>query len=68
MQSHHINASVSPVNDADHAVLTVVGAVDAQLVQQVQQQHAEVAVELADGGFQSIRMDGVHVLSQQLKQ
>lgn len=68
MQNDNTNASVSPVNDADHAVLTVVGAVDAQLVQQVQQQHAEVAVELADGGLQSIRMDGVHVLSQQLKQ
>lgn len=57
-----------PVNDADHAVLTVVGAVDAQLVQQVQQQHAEVAVELADSGFQAgVRLDGVHVLRQKLK-
>lgn len=42
---------VLPVDDADHAVLTVVGAVDAQFVQQVQQQHAEVTVELADGDF-----------------
>lgn len=53
-----------PVNDADHAVLTIVGAVDAQFVQQVQQQHAEVAVKLADGSFQAgIWLDGVHVLS-----
>lgn len=42
-----------PVDDADHAVLAVVGAVDAQLVQQVQQLHAEVIVELADGGFKA---------------
>lgn len=27
--------TVLPVNDANHAVLTVVGAVDAQLIQQV---------------------------------
>lgn len=63
MQNPHTDASASPVNDADHAVLAVVGAVDAQFVQQVQQQHAEVTVELADGGLQSIRVDGVHVLS-----
>lgn len=44
---------VVPVDDADHAVFTVVGAVDAQLVQQVQQQHAEVTVKLADGGFEA---------------
>jgi len=51
-----------PVDDADHAVFTVVGAVDAQLVQQVQQQHAEVAVELADGGFKAgVGLEGVHV-------
>lgn len=42
-----------PVDDANHAVLTVVGAVDAQFVQQVQQQHAEVTVKLADGGFKA---------------
>lgn len=53
-----------PVDDADHAVLTVVGAVDAQLVQQVEQQHAEVAVELTDGGFKAcVWLEGVHVLS-----
>lgn len=45
--------TIIPVDDADHAVLTVVGAVDAQLVQQVQQQHAEVTVKLADGGFKA---------------
>lgn len=45
--------TVLPVDDADHAVLTVIGAVDAELVQQVQQQHAEVTVKLADGGFKS---------------
>lgn len=43
----------SPVDDADHAVLAVVGAVDAQLVQQVQKQQAEVTVELTDGGFEA---------------
>lgn len=54
MQSQELmSCSVSPVNDADHAVLTIVGAVDAQFVQQVQQQHAEVAVELPDGSFQA---------------
>lgn len=42
-----------PVDDADHAVLAVVGAVDAQLVQQVQQQRAEAAVKLADAGFKA---------------
>lgn len=42
-----------PVDDADHAVLTVIGAVDAQLVQQVQQQHAKVTVKLADGSFKA---------------
>lgn len=42
-----------PVDDADHAVLAVVGAVDAQLVQQVQQHHAKVTVELPDGGFEA---------------
>lgn len=47
------NVHSLPVNDADHAVLTVVGAVDAQLVQQVQQQHAEVTIKLADGGFEA---------------
>lgn len=52
-----------PVDDADHAVLAVVGAVDAQLVQQVQQLHAEVIVELADGGFKArVWLKGVHVL------
>lgn len=55
--------TVLPVDDADHAVLAVVGAVDAQLVQQVQQQHAEVTVKLADGGFKAcVRLVGVHVL------
>lgn len=65
MQSQQLmSCSVSPVNDADHAVLTIVGAVDAQFVQQVQQQHAEVAVELPDGSFQAgVWLDGVHVLS-----
>ncbi len=52
-----------PVDDADHAVLTVIGAVDAQLVQQVQQQHAEVTVKLADGGFKAcVWLEGIHVL------
>lgn len=65
MQSQQLMCcSVSPVNDADHAVLAIVGAVDAEFVQQVQQQHAEVAVELPDGGFQAgVWLDGVHVLS-----
>lgn len=55
---------VLPVDDADHAVLTVVGAVDAQFVQQVKQQHAEVTVELADGDFKGwVWMEGVHMLS-----
>lgn len=43
----------SPVDDVDHAVLTVIGAVNAQLVQQVQQQCAEVTVKLADGAFKA---------------
>lgn len=52
-----------PVDDADHAVLAVVGAVDAQFVQQVQQQHAEVTVKLANGGFEAgVWLVGVHVL------
>lgn len=52
-----------PVDDADHAVLTVVGAVNAQLVQQVEQQHAEVTVKLADGGFKAgVWLKGIHVL------
>lgn len=34
-------------------MLAVVGAVDAQLVQQVQKQQAEVAVKLPDGGFKA---------------
>lgn len=52
-----------PVDDADHAVLAVVGAVDAQLVQQVQQQHAEVTVELADGRLEAgVRLQRVGVL------
>lgn len=55
---------IVPVDDADHAVLTVVGAVDAQLVQQVQQQHAEVTVKLTDGGFEAyVWLEGVCVLS-----
>lgn len=59
---------LSPVDDADHAVLTVVGAVDAQLVQQVQQQHAEVTVKLDDGGFKSgVGLKGVHMLGEELK-
>lgn len=53
---------VLPVDDADHAVFTVVGAVDTQFVQQVQQQHAEVTVKLADGGFKArVWLDGIHV-------
>lgn len=55
--------TVLPVDDADHAVLAVVGAVNAQLVQQVQQQHAEVTVKTADGGFKAcVWLEGVHVL------
>lgn len=53
MHRHRLIQTILPVNDADHAVLTVVGAVDAQLIQQVQQQHAEVTVKLADGGFKA---------------
>lgn len=53
-----------PVDDADHAVFTVIGAVDTQLVQQVQQQHAEVTIKHANGGFKpSIRLEGVRMLS-----
>lgn len=44
---------VQPVDYADHAVLAVVGAVDAQLVQQVEQHGAKVTVELPDGGFKA---------------
>lgn len=52
-----------PVDDADHAVLAVVGAVDAQFVQQVQQQHAEVTVKLADGRLKAgVWLQGVHML------
>lgn len=52
-----------PVDDADHAVLAVVGAVDAQFVQQVQQQRVEVTVKLADGGFKAgVWLVAVHVL------
>lgn len=62
--SYHKLRQAVPVDDANHAVLTVVGAVDAQFVQQVQQQHAEVTVKLADGGFEaSVWLEGVHVLS-----
>lgn len=54
-----------PVDDADHAVLTVVRAVDTQLVQQVQQQHAEVTVKLADGGFEAcVRLVDVRMLEK----
>ena len=57
-----------PVDDVDHAVLTVVGAVDAELVQQVEQESAEVAVELADGVLKaSINLQGVHVLCYKLE-
>lgn len=42
-----------PVDYADHAVLAVVGAVDAQLVQQVKQHGAKVTVEFPDGGFKA---------------
>lgn len=42
-----------PVDDANHAVLAVIGAVDAQLVQQVKQHHAEITVKLSDGGFEA---------------
>lgn len=42
-----------PVDDANHAVLAVVGAVDAQFVQQVQQQRVEVTVKLANGGLKA---------------
>lgn len=56
-------SSFWPVDDADHAVLAVVGAVDAQFVQQVQKQQAEVAVELTDGGFEAgVGLRGVCVL------
>lgn len=58
-----------PVDDADHAVLTVVGAVDAEFVQQVQQQHTEVTVKLTDGDFKtSVRLQSVPVFGCILKQ
>ena len=57
-----------PVDDVDHAVLTVVGAVDAELVQQVEQQSAEVAVELADGVLKaSVSLQRVNVLRYKLE-
>lgn len=63
LQTSSVMLTGVPVNDADHAVLAVVGAVDAQLVQQVQQQHAEVAVKLADGGFEAgVGLEGVCVI------
>lgn len=43
----------SPVDDVDHAVLTVIGAVEAQLVQEVQEVCREVVVKLVDGGFKA---------------
>lgn len=62
-------AGVSPVDDADHAVLTVIGAVDAEFVQQVQQQHTEVTVKLADGGFKTgVRLQSVHLFGWKLTQ
>lgn len=52
-----------PVDDADHAVLAVVGAVDAQFVQQVQQQRVEITVKLANSRFEAgIWLVGFHVL------
>lgn len=45
-------------------MLAVVGAVDAQFVQQVQQQHAEVTVKLADGRLEAgVRLQSVRVLA-----
>lgn len=43
----------SPVDDVEHAVLAVIGAVHAQFVQQVQQMGGEIAVKLVDGGFEA---------------
>lgn len=60
----HLMWIVLPVDDADHAVFTVVGAVDAELVQQVEKQHAEVAVKLADGCLKAcVRLEGIHMFS-----
>lgn len=54
----------SPVDDVDHAVLTVIGAVNAKLIQQVQQQCAEVTVKLTDGAFKTcVWLQGINMLS-----
>lgn len=48
-------------------MFAVVGAIDAELIQQVQQHGAEVAVKLADGSFEvGIRLQRVHVLGHKL--
>lgn len=43
----------SPVNDVEHTVLTVIGAVYAQFVQQVQQMCGEIAIKLVDRCFKA---------------
>lgn len=61
---HWVLRAHSPVDDVDHAVLTVIGAVNAQLVQQVQQQRAEVTVKLTDGAFKAwVGLQGIYMLS-----
>lgn len=58
------NMNGLPVDDADHAVFAVIGAVDTKFVQQVEQQQAKVTVKLANSRLKAcVGLEAIHVFS-----